>query len=297
MNTPNSNFKPHPLFSKESLYGGMTEESLWLDDGVTRIRDFFEVLRCEDLREAWRDGDFPEHPQDWGMGDKLDAEYHEYLLGKHRRSGDSISNEEVARPIGALRGAPGDEPAPVLAIFDLRSGECHVSKDERTHRFSGSGNRIPGRYIKSFEVDIPLTALHENRPLESTSVCRFVILRPHVIGMLGEMLDADVNRFGPDGDLKDGVEDLQGVDIRNHDQSIDVIKRLVSDRSLLDPASGHGASHRRALWLSTVLGLASGLQGAPMVDGPQRYFEKQVPLKQGSPTLEGLTLGVLFIGP
>lgn len=297
MNTRLSNSEPHPLFAKNSLYGEITEGSLWHDDGVSKIRGFFETIRKEELHEEWRDGNFPAVPQDWGMGDEGNADYHNYLLEKHKPSMQgSVDQRKILSPT-ALRGAPGGEPAPITVIFDLRFGDCHFSKDESVDRFSGAGEWIPGRRIRSFDVDIPLTRLHEHRPLESSTVCRFLILRDHVIGVLAELMEAEPHRFGPDGDLRRGVDDLTGLGIRSHEQSIAVLRQLVTNRSLLAPAVDNGAEYRRAFWLSAVLGVAPGLQGPPQVDGRKRRFAKHVDLRLESPVVAGFSLGVLFVGP
>ncbi|SRR6266545_2115624 len=118
--TPANRAYVHPLFDANSRYRKGCELSVWSDGGEGSIRRFFEALRLAFLDARWD----KDKVDDWGQGDEINQEIHEYrrrvqaVSDRVGRRTEAEVQERVLAGVGDM--APGRPLAtPGFFLIDL----------------------------------------------------------------------------------------------------------------------------------------------------------------------------------
>jgi hypothetical protein len=261
-------FAMHPLWDPDGYF----RRALFRDDedGSNSLRRFFFTRARHAMLEHWAfQGARPEHPENWGYGEEMDALIHEYLTKAY--SGAAPEEQPVREPVAAF-GELGVFPHAAAGRFakglllDLETEapypSCRVY-DAVDQNFSFTRLGMPLGGISVFEVG----ARH---PVPGRR-CLAFLLSPDAVEFIKEKIGA----------------------VREPDE--DALALAFASETLRSGHSDHLAE-RRAFDIGSRLALAPSLEGVS--DSSDGWFRKGIDnLPTGAFSLDKGSWVIVCFGP
>lgn len=272
----------HPLWDPEGFYRLALHRD---DDGKQGLRHFFWSRSRQELADQWM-LQIPQEAQDWGFGEGINAEIHEY----HRRIAEfaNLANQvegpqetTPARiPVATRTGRPGPILRPASLVFVEGNQPEFVFCDT-----AGSGI-FP--FIGESRQDMRLFLLNVPN-LPNGHRCLVMLLLPETIAQLAGFLELAPNGPGASSWLHGGPHPTE---IQTTAEARAVLEKALSRKTLAQDQENPPAL-RRAFKIATLLALAPSVEGITM----NHRFLTQVDLGRTCPSLDPGSWVVTCVGP
>jgi len=273
----------HPIFDPDSEFRRFLHNSLAADGGQSTVRQYFEMLRRRQLREAWQYVD-PPAPQEWGLGVEVDRAIHQQLL---------ISRKQARQtPTASLYlHAAGGGRQPALLIYDLNAVPIQALVPQPLRKpeslFSGIGkSRVE---IDTFGMGVG--GLPANRE------CLAIILKPSILERLSVLVTPR------DKSEEDAVSTfLSGkgkcpTRVADDDKEVVGIVSAMLDAATLEPVGTERIPNLRADVVNLQLSLTPVFTACTRTTNRAGEFQVSIPLDRPSPISELGTYVLICLGP